>query len=81
MKNLLAILTILVAFASCSDRAGGWHSAPELRTAHELMLEQPDNILHTPDMATLLIEDEGFYTVTITLNNGDVYYGDFMVTE
>ena len=32
-------------------------------------------------MATLLIEDEGFYTVTITLNNGDVYYGDFMVTE
>ena len=40
-----------------------------------------DNILHTPDMATILIEDEGFYTVTITLNNGDVYYGDFMVTE
>ena len=40
-----------------------------------------DNILHTPDMATLLIEDEGFYTVMITLNNGDVYYGDFMVTE
>ena len=40
-----------------------------------------DNILHTPDMATLLIEDEGFYTVTITLNDGDVYYGDFMVTE
>ena len=25
-----------------------------------------DNILHTPDAATLLIEDEGFYTVTIT---------------
>ena len=40
-----------------------------------------DNILHTPDMATLLIEDEGFYAVTITLNNGDVYCGDFMVTE
>ncbi|MBP9995428.1 MAG: DUF3244 domain-containing protein [bacterium] len=40
-----------------------------------------DNLFHTPDMATLLIEDEGFYTVTITLNNGDVYYGDFMVTE
>ena len=40
-----------------------------------------NNLFHTPDMATLLIEDEGFYTVTITLNNGDVYYGDFMVTE
>ncbi len=40
-----------------------------------------DNLFHTPDMATLLIEDEGFYTVTITLNNGDVYYGDFTVTE
>ena len=25
-----------------------------------------DNLFHTPDMATLLIEDEGFYTVTIT---------------
>ena len=45
MKNLLAILTILVAFASCSDRAGGWHSAPELRTAHELMQELPDSAL------------------------------------
>ncbi|MCQ2309071.1 MAG: DUF3244 domain-containing protein [Bacteroidales bacterium] len=40
-----------------------------------------DNILHTPDAATILIDDDGFYTVTITLNNGDVYYGDFMVTE
>ncbi|MDO5343273.1 MAG: hypothetical protein Q4F69_12625 [Bacteroidia bacterium] len=45
MKNLLAILTILVAFASCSDRAGGWRPAPELRTAHELMPEQPDSAL------------------------------------
>ncbi|MBP9994402.1 MAG: hypothetical protein KBT67_05590 [bacterium] len=25
-----------------------------------------DNIPHTPDMATLLIDDEGLYTVTIT---------------
>lgn len=40
-----------------------------------------DNLFHTPDMATILIEDEGFYTVTITLNNGEVYYGDFYVTE
>ena len=40
-----------------------------------------DNLFHTPDMATLLIEDEGLYTVTITLNNGEVYYGDFYVTE
>ena len=45
MKNLLAILTILVAFASCADRAGGWHPAPELRTAHELMQERPDSAL------------------------------------
>lgn len=45
MKNLLAILTILVAFASCSDRAGGWRPAPELRTAHELMQERPDSAL------------------------------------
>lgn len=40
-----------------------------------------DNIPHTPDAVTILIDDDGFYTVTITLNNGDVYYGDFMVTE
>ena len=40
-----------------------------------------NNLFHTPDMATILIEDEGFYTVTITLSNGDVYCGDFMVTE
>ncbi|MBP9995264.1 MAG: hypothetical protein KBT67_10110 [bacterium] len=45
MKNLLAILSILVVFASCSDKAGGWHSAPELRTAHELMQERPDSAL------------------------------------
>lgn len=40
-----------------------------------------DNLLHTPDVATLFIDDAGFYTVTITLHNGDVYSGDFMVTE
>ena len=40
-----------------------------------------DNLFHTPDVATLLIDDAGFYTVTITLHNGDVYSGDFMVTE
>ncbi len=45
MKNLLAILSILVVFASCSDKAGGWHSAPELQAAHELMQERPDSAL------------------------------------
>ncbi|MDO5341051.1 MAG: hypothetical protein Q4F69_01155 [Bacteroidia bacterium] len=45
VKNILAILSAIVVFASCSDRAGGWHSAPELRTAHELMQEQPDSAL------------------------------------
>ncbi|MCQ2316534.1 MAG: hypothetical protein MJZ85_07615 [Bacteroidales bacterium] len=45
MKNLLAILSILIVFASCSDRAGGWRPAPELRTAHELMQERPDSAL------------------------------------
>ncbi|MCQ2317620.1 MAG: hypothetical protein MJZ90_01685 [Bacteroidales bacterium] len=45
MKNLLTILSILVVFASCSDRAGGWHSAPELQAAHELMQERPDSAL------------------------------------
>ena len=45
MKNILAILSILVAFASCSDRAGGWRPAPELQTAHGLMPELPDSAL------------------------------------
>ena len=45
MINILAILSIIIAFASCSDRAGGWHSAPELQTAHELMQERPDSAL------------------------------------
>ncbi|MCQ2307837.1 MAG: hypothetical protein MJ000_09810 [Bacteroidales bacterium] len=45
MKNILAILSAIVVFASCSDRAGGWHSAPELQTAHELMQERPDSAL------------------------------------
>ena len=45
MKNLLAILSILVVFASCSDRAGGWRPAPELQAAHELVQERPDSAL------------------------------------
>ncbi len=45
VKNLLVILSILVVFASCSDRAGGWCPAPELQTAHELMQERPDSAL------------------------------------
>lgn len=42
MKNILTILSIIIIFASCSDRVGGWHPAPELQTAHELMQERPD---------------------------------------
>ncbi|MCQ2317721.1 MAG: hypothetical protein MJZ90_02205 [Bacteroidales bacterium] len=38
-------MSAIVVFASCSDRAGGWHPAPELRTAHELMQERPDSAL------------------------------------
>ncbi len=45
MKNLLAILSAVIVFASCSDKTGGWHSAPELQTAHELMQEWPDSAL------------------------------------
>lgn len=45
MKNLLAILSAIVVFASCSDRAGGWRPAPELQAAHELMQERPDSAL------------------------------------
>lgn len=45
MKNFLAILSAVIVFASCSDKTGGWHSAPELQTAHELMQERPDSAL------------------------------------
>ncbi len=45
MKNVLAILSAIVVFASCSDKAGGGHSAPELQAAHELMQERPDSAL------------------------------------
>ena len=45
VKKLLAILSAIIVFASCSDKAGGWHSAPELQTAHELMQERPDSAL------------------------------------
>ncbi|MCQ2315049.1 MAG: hypothetical protein MJZ56_07795 [Bacteroidales bacterium] len=45
MKNIFAILSAVIVFASCSDKTGGWHSAPELQTAHELMQERPDSAL------------------------------------
>ena len=45
VKNILAILSAIIVFASCSDKAGGWHSAPELQTAHGLMQERPDSAL------------------------------------
>lgn len=35
MKNLFAILTIIVAFLSCSDKIGEWRFAPELQNVRD----------------------------------------------
>ena len=37
--------------------------------------------LYTPNGACLHIPDTGSYVVTFTLPNGDIYYGEFEVTE
>jgi len=45
MKNLFAILTIIVAFLSCSDKIVEWRFATELQNVRDLMQEQPDSAL------------------------------------
>lgn len=37
--------------------------------------------LHTPNGACLHIPDAGSYVVTFTLPDGDIYYGEFEVTD
>ena len=34
-----------------------------------------DNVLSTPDYATFIINDAGYYRMDITLSNGEQYYG------
>lgn len=38
-----------------------------------------ENIFSTPHMISIFINETGFHTITITLNNGDCYYGEFTV--
>lgn len=38
-----------------------------------------DNVLSTPDHATFIINDTGYYRMDITLSNGEQYYGYFRV--
>ena len=37
------------------------------------------NVLSTPDYASFTINDAGFYSMLITLSNGEQYYGYFRV--
>ena len=38
-----------------------------------------DNVFSTPDYATFIINDAGYYRMDITLSNGEQYYGYFFV--
>ena len=38
-----------------------------------------DNVFSTPDYATFIINDAGYYRMDITLSNGEQYYGYFRV--
>ena len=38
-----------------------------------------DNVLSTPDHATFIINDAGYYRMDITLSNCEQYYGYFQV--
>ena len=38
-----------------------------------------DNVLSTPDHATFIINDAGYYRMDITLSNSEQYYGYFQV--
>ena len=38
-----------------------------------------ENVFSTPDYATFIINDAGYYRMDITLSNGEQYYGYFRV--
>ena len=38
-----------------------------------------ENVFSTPDHATFIINDAGYYRMDITLSNGEQYYGYFRV--
>ena len=38
-----------------------------------------ENVFSTPDYATFIIDDAGYYRMDITLSNGEQYYGYFNV--
>ena len=65
--------TLTITF---NDNVGIAHIV--IKDSNDVYIDR-DNVFSTPDYATFIINDAGYYRMDITLSNGEQYYGYFQV--
>ncbi|MBQ2906217.1 MAG: DUF3244 domain-containing protein [Bacteroidales bacterium] len=75
-ESISADITGHVLTISFNDNVGIAHIV--IKDSNGVYIDR-DNVLSTPDYATFIINDAGYYRMDITLSNGEQYYGYFRV--
>ena len=75
-ESISADITGHVLTITFNDNVGIAHII--IRDSNGVYIDN-DNVLSTPDYATFIINDAGYYRMDITLSNGEQYYGYFQV--
>lgn len=75
-KSISADITGHVLTITFNDNVGIAHIV--IKDSNGVYIDN-DNVLSTPDHATFIINDAGYYRMDITLSNGEQYYGYFRV--
>ncbi len=75
-ESISADITGHVLTISFNDNVGIAHIV--IKDSNGVYIDR-ENVLSTPDYATFIINDAGYYRMDITLSNGEQYYGYFQV--
>ena len=75
-ETISADITGHVLTITFNDNVGIAHIV--IKDSNDVYIDR-DNVFSTPDYATFIINDAGYYRMDITLSNGEQYYGYFQV--
>ena len=75
-QTIFADITGNVLTITFNDNVGIAHIV--IKDSNGVYIDR-DNVFSTPDHATFIINDAGYYRMDITLSNGEQYYGYFRV--
>ena len=75
-ETISADITGHVLTITFNDNVGIAHIV--IKDSNDVYIDR-ENVFSTPDYATFIINDAGYYRMDITLSNGEQYYGYFRV--